>query len=145
MNAMVVVDARVWACQFIAQDVNYEASKTWITQFVNESGTLIEPNFLLLEVAASIARQRVTDIEAKKIVIDMKESSDIIKFMPLNTRLLQVAIDVAADLQLRAGDAIYVAVAYQRHIPLVSWDKEQLQKASKIVQTYTPDTYPFVG
>ena len=145
MNAMVVVDASVWASQFIAQDVNYEASKTWITQFVNESGTLIELNFLLLEVAASIARQRVTDIEAKKIVIDMKESSDIIKFMPLNTRLLQVAIDVAADLQLRAGDAIYVAVAYQRHIPLVSWDKEQLQKASKIVQTYTPDTYPFVG
>lgn len=145
MDAMVVVDASVWVSQFITQDVHYEASKNWITQFVKENGTLVEPNFLLLEVAASIARQRVTDIEAKKIVIDMKESSDIIKFMALNARLLQTAIDVAADLQLRAGDAIYVAVAYQRNTPLISWDKEQLQKASRLIQTYTPDTYPFAG
>lgn len=145
MDAMVVTDASVWVSQFIAQDVNHKDSRTWITQFVKEGGTLTEPTFLLLEVAASVARQKVADIEAKQIVIDMKASSDIIKFMPLNTRLLQVAIDITTDLKLRAGDAIYVAVAYQRNIPLISWDKEQLQKASKIVQTYTPNTYPFGG
>ncbi len=143
MDAMVVVDASVWVSQFIAQDFNYEASKTWITQFVKNSGVLVEPTFLLLEVAASVARQQVTNLEAKQTVIDMKESRDTIRFVSLNTKLLQVAIDVASDLQLRAGDAIYVAVAYQKSIPLISWDKEQLHKASKIVQTYSPDTYTF--
>jgi len=63
--------------------------------------------------------------------------------MPMDFALIRTAINVANDLQLRAGDATYVAVAYQLSIPLISWDKEQLRKASKIVQTYTPDTYPF--
>jgi predicted nucleic acid-binding protein len=56
---------------------------------------------------------------------------------------VQKAVDVAINLQLRAGDAIYVALARQLNIPLISWDKEQLQKASTIITTYTPDTYTF--
>jgi len=34
------------------------------------------------------------------------------------------------------------ALAQQLNIPLVSWDKEQLRKASNLLTTYTPDTYP---
>ncbi|GAC1421889.1 MAG: hypothetical protein PVS3B3_01170 [Ktedonobacteraceae bacterium] len=51
----------------------------------------------------------------------------------------------ALDKQYKCCYATYVAVAHQLSIPLISWDKEQLQKASKIIQTYTPDTYPFAG
>ena len=47
---------------------------------------------------------------------------------PMDATLVQVAVNVAADLQLRAGDAIYVAAARKMNIPLVSWDKEQLAK-----------------
>ena len=61
----------------------------------------------------------------------------------MDVSLVQIAIDVATDLQLRAGDAIYVALAHQLNIPLVSWDKEQLQKASTLVTTYTPENYIF--
>jgi predicted nucleic acid-binding protein len=35
-----------------------------------------------------------------------------------------------------------VVVAQQLNIPLVSWDKEQLRKASSILTTYAPDRYP---
>jgi len=57
--------------------------------------------------------------------------------------LTQAAVDVAINLQLRAGDAIYVALARQTKHSLISWDKEQLQKASTIITTYTPATYVF--
>ena len=40
-----------------------------------------------------------------------------------------------------SADAIYVAVAKQLNIPLISWDKEQLRKASSLLTTYTPETY----
>jgi predicted nucleic acid-binding protein len=53
------------------------------------------------------------------------------------------AVEVAVKLQLRAGDAAYVAVAHRHNIPLISWDKEQLRKASSLTTTYTPDEYPF--
>jgi hypothetical protein len=50
---------------------------------------------------------------------------------------------MAADLQLRAGDASYVTLARQLNIPLVSWDREQLQKAGSLIATCTPGNYPF--
>lgn len=61
----------------------------------------------------------------------------------MDASLVQLAIDAATDLQLRAGDAIYVALAHQLNIPLISWDKEQLQKASTLITTYTPENYVF--
>ena len=63
--------------------------------------------------------------------------------MPLDDTLVWAAVEVAADLKLRTGDATYVAVAHQLNIPLVSWDKEQLQRAGSLVSTYTPDNYTF--
>ena len=63
--------------------------------------------------------------------------------MPLDSVLVRSAVDIASDLQLRAGDATYVAVAYKLKIPLVSWDKEQLQRGGNLIATYTPGTYPF--
>ena len=61
----------------------------------------------------------------------------------MDSALVQAAVDAATDLQLRAGDAIYVALAHQMNIPLVSWDKEQLQRARSLIATYTPENYVF--
>jgi predicted nucleic acid-binding protein len=66
-----------------------------------------------------------------------------VHLVPIDTVLIQAAVEVATDLQLRAGDAIYVALAHQLNIPLVSWDREQLQRAESLVSTYTPDNYTF--
>jgi predicted nucleic acid-binding protein len=64
------------------------------------------------------------------------------RIIPLDNTLIHLSVNVAANLQLRAADAIYVAVAQRLDIPLVSWDKEQLRKASSLLTTYTPETYP---
>ncbi len=48
------------------------------------------------------------------------------------------ASKIAANHQLRGADALYVAVAAQLNIPLVSWDKEHLSRASNLITTYTP-------
>ncbi len=53
------------------------------------------------------------------------------------------AVEVAAEPQLRAGDTTYVALARQRNVPLVSWDREQLRRAENIITTYTPNDYSF--
>lgn len=57
--------------------------------------------------------------------------------------LIEQAGKVAADLGLRAADTIYVALAENLAIPLISWDNEQLQKSASLVETYTPANYPF--
>jgi len=142
MDAKVVVDASIWVSQFRPQDVNHNASRLWIEQYITVSGLMVAPVFLLIEVAAAISRRTGEHAMAKKAVEDLN-SNDSMQFAPMDSALVQAAIHIATNLQLRAGDAIYVALAHQLNIPLVSWDKEQLQKASTIITTYTPDTYVF--
>ncbi|MBV9709296.1 MAG: PIN domain-containing protein, partial [Ktedonobacteraceae bacterium] len=78
---------------------------------------------------------------AKDAIIKLNALSTM-RIVPLDNDLILLSMNIAADLQLRAADATYVAVAQQLNIPLVSWDKEQLRKASSILAAYTPDTYP---
>ncbi len=139
---MVVVDASVWVSWLRPQDVNHNNSFSWIKSYRNTTGLMVAPLLLLVEVTSAVARQTKDASLTKEIITNLIEVSTM-RLMPMDFALIRTAINVANDLQLRAGDATYVAVAYQLSIPLISWDKEQLRKASKIVQTYTPDTYPF--
>ena len=142
MDVMVVMDASIWVSQLRPQDANHNASRLWMERYTAAGGLLVAPIFLLIEVAAAISRRTGEPTLAEKAIEDLN-SIDAIQFVPLDSVLVQAAVNIAADLQLRAGDAIYVAVAQQLNLPLVSWDKEQLQRAGNILATYTPSTYPF--
>jgi predicted nucleic acid-binding protein len=94
----------------------------------------------LTEVAAAIARNTGRADLAKEAVKNLTNPNTV-RLVPLDAQLIQASIDIAADLQLRAAGAIYVAVAHQMNIPLISWDKEQLSRASSLIKTYTPNSY----
>ena len=142
MVLQVIIDASVWVSQLKPQDVNSDASRSWVEQFTVMGGILVATDFLSLEVAAAISRSTGDFLLAKEAVRKLYDFVAL-KLLPLDEALIKSAIDVATDLQLRAGDAIYVALAHQLNIPLVSWDKEQLQKASTLITTYTPENYIF--
>jgi predicted nucleic acid-binding protein len=142
MNASVVLDASVWVSWLRPPDINHEASEIWLDQYIARDGLLVEPALLLIEVAASISRQTGQAMRAKEAINTLRSISKI-QIVPLDSVLVQVAVDAAIDLQLRAGDSIYVALAHRLNIPLVSWDKEQLQRARSLIVTFTPDSYVF--
>ncbi|HEV8260717.1 MAG TPA: hypothetical protein VGQ19_08175 [Burkholderiales bacterium] len=45
---------------------------------------------------------------------------------------------IAAQYFLRGADAVYAALARQLGTPLVTWDKELLERAAAVVPTFTP-------
>lgn len=142
MDAVVVVDASVWVSGFMPRDANHYASRLWLERYITEGGQLIAPAFLLVEVAAAVSRQAGQPAVGRQAVKSIYYVGAT-RFMSLNSVLVWTAVEIAADLQLRAGDATYVALARQLNIPLVSWDREQLQRASDLIATYTPSNYPF--
>jgi predicted nucleic acid-binding protein len=142
MDASVVVDASVWVSWLRPQYINHIASGIWLDQYIAKGGLLVEAALLLIEVAASISRRTGQAIQAKEAINTLRSISKI-QIASLDSALVQVAVDAAIDLQTRAGDSIYVALAYQLNLPLVSWDREQLQRAKRLIVTYTPDSYSF--
>ena len=142
MDARIVVDASVIVSQLMPRDINHNPSLFWLNQFAAAGGVLVAPVFLQIEVAAAISRITGQSALSREALDDLKRT-DAVQFVPIDATLVEAAINIASDLQLRAGDSIYVAVARQLNIPLVSWDKEQLQRARSLTVTYTPDSYVF--
>lgn len=140
--AKVVVDASVLVSQASSQDVYHVASSVWLTRYLTNGGLLIEPEFVLIEVASAISRRTGQATFAEQVAQKLIQSATI-RLITLDTTLLHEVIRIAANLGLRAGDALYVALAHQLGVPLISWDKEQLARADPLVEAYSPDLYPF--
>lgn len=142
MPERIVIDASVWVSHLQPQDVHHDASHSWLERYAATGNLLIASSFLMLEVAAAISRG-TGDSSMGSEAVKALQSFPAMYFISLDAALMLNAIDVATNLQLRAGDAIYVALAHQLNIPLISWDKEQLQKASVLIKAYTPENYVF--
>lgn len=142
MDGSIVIDASVLVSWLVSHDANHNDSYLWIKRYRATGGLLVVPAFAMLEVAAAIARQTRQATLAKATIKGLY-SIHTLRIVPLNSRLVSSAVDIASDLQLRAGDATYVAVAYNLEIPLVSWDNEQQQRGGNLITTYTPSSYPF--
>ena len=142
MPANIVLDASVWVSHLIPQETHYEVSTNWLKNFAASGGFLIIPTFFMLEVAASVSRVTGQTTLGQEAITNLKsvEGTFVIS---VDTLLIHEAIDVACTLRLRAGDSIYVALAHELNLPLVSWDKEQLDRSKNLVAGYTPDNYPF--
>lgn len=136
---MIVPDASVWVSHLIPQEAHHAHSRRWLTGLV-ESGTVIAaPSLLLTEVAGAIAR-RTGDSDIANKVVDHILTTPNLRLVTIDRTMGMLAARLAAQQFLRGADAMYVALAYRLQIPLVSWDQEQLDRASELVTTYVPST-----
>lgn len=61
----------------------------------------------------------------------------IVRF-ELDDDLALAAARAAARCRIRAGDALYVALAQELAVPLITWDRQLLDRAGVIVDVQTP-------
>jgi predicted nucleic acid-binding protein len=130
----VVLDASVWVSRLLPQEAEHIASKGWIDQHFLQKGLLVVPSLFVVEVTAAISRRT-------KSVSDAYSAANQVLAMPLiqigamDTGLMSEARNLAADHGLRAGDAVYVALAKQLGLPVVSLDEElrRLATAANII------------
>lgn len=133
---MSIVDASVWVSYYNALDVNHTASLAWVPQQLANQTSLIGPTLVLPEVGGAIGR-RVNQVEAQNVVNNLK-SWPLLILIGLDEPLALIAANLAIDLRLRGADAVYVAVAQQLNLPLVTWDREIINRTASIIQAHTP-------
>lgn len=138
---MIVIDASVWVSYLLPQEPAHQFTKQWLAQYLVNGGTLAAPIILVPEVAGAVTR-RTRFITEGQQAIDYLTNLSPLRLLMLNRSLGLAAAQVAVDLQLKGADACYVAVAQRLRVPLVSWDQEQLRRASQLIQAYTPATIP---
>lgn len=134
---MIVTDASVWISHLIAQDIHHSTSRRWLTAIVNQGAAIAAPALLLAEVAGAIAR-RTGDTDLGNKALNHILSTPDLHLVYTDSELGMLAAHLAAGQRLRGADALYVAVAYHLKIPLISWDREQIDRVRDLITAYTP-------
>ncbi len=132
-----IVDASVWVSRFVPADVHHAQSRHWLEAHLANGRRVLAPTLLLVEVAGAIGR-RTRDPAVARRVVDSLRALPGLTWVGLPGEIRDHAADLAVDLRLRGADAVYVAIADRLRVPLVTWDAEQLARASARVFTLTP-------
>ncbi len=139
-----VVDASVVVSRLVQHDVNHEASRRWLTQYVAGGGLVIAPTLLLPEVAGAVAR-RTREPRLARRAVDVVLRLPALRLVPVDDVLARTAAELAGRLRVRGADAIYIAVAAGLRLPLVTWDIEQRDRAARLVEVLVPSADPPAG
>lgn len=129
---MYVVDANVWVSMFLEDEPRSQESY----HFIRGVSFVFVPELVLPEVAGAIGRQRLPTrgLEAMSTLLSFAD----VAFFPVDRALAHASALLAATLGLRGADAVYVALAEARQVPLVTWDSDLLKRAAPAVTVLTP-------
>lgn len=128
----IVIDASVWVSRLVPQDVFHSNVKSWMeTQLLNGQ-SFLSPAILLPEVAGAISRRTGDPTLANRAVDRLQKLPDL-SLLEMNQSLILLAVKLAADLGVRGADSVYVATAFVLNLPLVTLDRDQMERAASAI------------
>jgi predicted nucleic acid-binding protein len=132
-----VIDASVWVGVFHAGDVHHEIAVLLLDRAIAQQLDLHLPNLALAEVAGVFARQTGNSAAARRTVGAILSLPGLQRH-GFDDELADQACAIAGRCRLRGADAVYVALAAQLRVPLISLDREMLDRAARVVRALTP-------
>ena len=129
-----VIDASVWVSAADPTDTMSEPSRAFLSEVAARELSIALPEFAKLEIACALAR-RLRSAEHGRRLTDQMLESPLMATYSANRAVLRKAIQLGTRSFLRAGDALYAAVAQGVEGQLVSWDRELIERAGAV----TPD------
>ncbi len=134
---MYCIDASVLTNSQIENERFYIDSKNFINKIMENKIKVVVPEIIIPEVASAIARGTGNANYAIKFVLEFRKIPNI-NIVPVESNLSNLAADIAARHKLRGADSIYVATSIAFNARLITLDKHQKEKASKILYALTP-------
>jgi predicted nucleic acid-binding protein len=126
-----VLDASVAVASLRPNEPNHAAAIERVTPLIRGADTIVVPTIFRVEVASALARAGFAPRDAGRFVDGFLANAVLVTLGPVRTRSAQ---RVASTTRLRAADAIYVWLAGREGIPLVTLDREVLQRGSSVCE-----------
>jgi predicted nucleic acid-binding protein len=136
-TTVAVVDAGVWVSRLVSADAHHALSQKWLETLVSHGGQCVAPVLLLADVAGAISR-RTTEARLGQAALKLLLRMPALRMVNVERRLGLGAAQVAAELGLRGADAVYVALAQQLNVPLITWNQEQIDRTSRVIAAHHP-------
>lgn len=134
----ICLDSSVIVAALRKQEVHHNAAIDILEKVKNGEYIAIEPQIVLVEVAAAIKR-RTGSTELANRVMDDLLAIDTIHFTDLESRRAGDATEIAINIGVRGMDAIVIQIAKEFNIPLITLDMEMIEKSRLFVDARFPD------
>jgi predicted nucleic acid-binding protein len=128
-----VVDASVWVSRLVEGDEFHPAVKKWMNAQREQNTTFVSPSLLLAEVGGVISRVTGRPEQGLKAISQLENLPDV-RIVDMDKALMDTASRIAAKYGVRGADSVYVAVASTLKIPLITFDVDQRERASRLVE-----------
>ena len=133
---MPVVDASVWVAFYHPRDPAHQQAFAWVNAALGDGRRLLGPTLVLAEVGAAIARQSHRDDAAS--ALEHLTSRVGLDLVVLDEARARRAAEVAAVTGVRTADSIYLELAQERGDVLITLDRQQLERGSRVVDVREP-------
>ncbi len=131
---LLVIDASVWVSAADATDPLSQSSRAFLAEVAARELPIALPEFAGLEIACALARRLRSAEQGRSLAGRMLESP-LVETYSLNRAMLRRAVQAGTRDFLRAGDALYAALAEGMEGEVVSWDCELVESAG----AFTPE------
>ncbi len=132
---MPVVDASVVVALNHGADPQHERCLGWLRGCLERGERLVAPHLLLVEVAAAVRRLTGRPGLARAATAGLQEW---LGFFSLDGARAAAAAQVAAATGVRGADAVYLALAQELGEPLVTLDRQQLERGRAVAEVRRP-------
>lgn len=133
----IVIDTSAWVSRLITTDSNHVKARVWLDNFMLGGGTLIAPTLFATEVGANVSRITGKAQRGRAAVVQIY-NLPLMTLVPMDQALVDEATDIGIDFAIKASDAFFVAIAKRLGIPLVTFDRDQLNRPASIITAIQP-------
>lgn len=134
---MFTIDASVYINALNPAEEGSPESQAFLERVHRQGITVFSPTLLIVELAAVVARA-FNDAQRGIAYARAVRQLPGQVWLPLDGGLVDVAMTLAAQHQLRGADAVYMAVAQQTGAILVTRDRQQRTRLPASVRAMTP-------
>ncbi len=132
-----VVDANVWLSACGEREPCHVEAVAFLSRSLELNVLFLLPALIIPEVSGTAAR-RTRDAEDGRALVEQLHRLPKVLFFDLDMRRAKDAARLAGQLFLRGADAQYAALALERRAPLITLDRELLQRAKGTIDCLTP-------
>lgn len=134
---MFCIDASVIISAAHGGEPYSERSKAFLDKVRSKRLKVFLPEIAIPEIASGLFRATKRADFSLEFISSLRLVPNF-SFVPLDSRLANLAAEVAVKTYLRSADAIYVALALDYGLRLISLDREQISKGGKVASVIEP-------
>jgi predicted nucleic acid-binding protein len=134
---MYCIDASVIVNAHLPKEPYSFKSKAFLDLIKQENAKVFLPEIIIPEIASALKRATENPELAYQFAISLRDIPNF-SLVPVDSHLANLAASIVSKTGLKGADAIYVALALDYNLELITLDKDQLERSKGIIKVRKP-------